>query len=284
MNKQINLKQKFIELFTDENIRKLPEGLEWCSECEGVGWHNKTKGYISLCTKCNGKGYVESHVCKDCGGKVKYYQRQCDKCHHKHWYEKQRKLEQERYNNAKKIKYKDYDCDKFWIENWNYVKSRDEFEDWLSDELYDNSEYPTWIFGTKKEQCLSVDICDVVSQACEDGYEDMYDNLDTDSLQPIQDQIDKWIADQGDCGCVYYEDYSVVVELDELIEEIKREVNRQMTVGNLIERLKEFDKTLDVCAVNNNDNPINDYYGVDDVYQITGSINETTNGCFVVFS
>ena len=55
-----------------------------------------------------------------------------------------------------------------------------------------------------------------------------------------------------------------------------------MTVAELVEKLQKFDQELLVCAVNTDCNPIDDYYDISDVYQITGSDRDAVNGCFIV--
>jgi len=46
-------------------------------------------------------------------------------------------------------------------------------------------------------------------------------------LQEIQDKIDEWIEQQGECALIYQEDYSTVILLDELIETFKEEMENE---------------------------------------------------------
>jgi hypothetical protein len=122
-----------------------------------------------------------------------------------------------------KIKYKDYKG-KFFIDE--RVVESDEFEEWLYQQILDGENYPDFVWGVKKELAFNIDIKEIVNDACEDGYEDMSENLDFDSLKPIQEQIDKWVVEQGDCIYNFFEDYSIWVELDELIEEILEQIEK----------------------------------------------------------
>jgi hypothetical protein len=131
------------------------------------------------------------------------------------------------YDKAEKIKYDEYkDNDSRFLINDRVVES-DDFEDWLYEQIVDGEDYPKWVWGVKKELAFNIDIQDIVYNACEDGYEDMSENLNFDTLKPIQEQIDKWIEQQGDSIYNYYEDYSIVVELDELIETILNDIKNE---------------------------------------------------------
>lgn len=224
--KQIDFREKFLELFPDNYIKKIPDNATICEECGGIGWHNKVEGFISLCNKCNGKGYIETRIC-ECGKELLYRgDIKCNDCNKKEIKIKQHEKEMLAYDKANKIKFKDYEG-KFWINSWDYVKDKDDLEEWLYDLIYDGEDYPTWIWGTKKVKCLNFDICEEINNACEnsDGYEDMFDYLDTKSLKPIQEQIDKWIEKQGSSVYSYHEDYKTVVILDDLIKDIKKQLD-----------------------------------------------------------
>jgi hypothetical protein len=219
----INLKQKFIEMFTDDNIRTLREDAGWCAECGGLGWHDKIRGYISLCTTCFGKGYIPFNICA-CGNVIdnQNYSK-CSNCHTHEFKLKQFENNKRRYEKAAKVSCSDYEG-KFWDDSWDYVKDKDDFEDWLYDQIISGDSYPTWVFGTYQKLSLNIDIYNTVHNACEDSYEGIEDNLDMNSLLPIQEQIDQWIMEQGDSAYTYEIDYKVVVELDDLIEEIKQNI------------------------------------------------------------
>ena len=223
--KELDFRAKFLELFPDNYMKKIPDNATICEECGGIGWHNKVEGFISLCNKCNGRGYNELKLC-DCGKEIKYStDNKCKDCMDKEFKDEQYKKELIAYQKANKISFKDYDG-KFWLSDWEYIKDKDDLEQWLYDLISEYEEYPTWIWGSIKIKCLDIDICDVVSDDCEnnDGYEGMYDNLDLSTLKPIQEQIDKWIEEQGDSIYSYTEDYKTVVLLDDLIEELKKEI------------------------------------------------------------
>ena len=225
--KQIDFREKFLELFPDNYIKKIPDNATICEECSGIGWHNKVEGFISLCNKCKGKGYIKTKFC-ECGKELLYHEdTKCNDCKQKEFKIKQQEKEMILYEKANKIKFKDYEG-KFWIDNWDYVKDTEDLEEWLYDLIVDGEDYPTWIWGTNKIKCLNIDIADIIYDACDDGYEGMYDNLEVSTLKPIQEQIDKWLEEQSDNVYSYSEDFNTVVLLDDLIEEIKKEIKEKL--------------------------------------------------------
>lgn len=227
--KEIDFRVKFLEMFPDNYIKKIPDNATICDNCQGIGWHNKVDGFISLCNKCYGKGYIETKFC-ECGKEILYHgDTKCNDCKQKEFKIKQQEKELIAYEKANKISFEAY-SGKFWIDSWDYVKDKDDLEEWLYDLISEGEDCPTWIWGTNKIKCLNIDIADVIYDACEngDGYEEMYDNLNLSTLKPIQEQIDKWLEEQGDSIYTYGEDYGNVVLLDDLIEEIKKEIKEKL--------------------------------------------------------
>lgn len=223
MSNTIDLKKKFLELFPDNYIRVIPDGMKVYENCGGVGWHNKTPGYISPCQVCKGKGFTGDRLCS-CGNKIEHpLHIKCKKCREK---EREGK-EQECFNKAKKVSFTDYDG-LFYSGDYNdHVKDKEDFKEWLYNRIFNGEEVPSWVWATKKTKCFNINIFDIVNDACEDGYEDMYDFLDTEALQPIQNKIDKWMEDQGDYLYYYHPDKSTVVLLDDIVEKLKEEINNK---------------------------------------------------------
>lgn len=82
-------------------------------------------------------------------------------------------------------------------------------------------DFPKWIWARKSGPVLSCDILNMIENECnDDGYEDMYENLDTsdDKLIEAQELVDKWIEEQGNRAHVYDEDRKTAIDLSEIYE------------------------------------------------------------------
>lgn len=96
----------------------------------------------------------------------------------------------------------------------------------MYDKIKEGEDYPTYIYGTDKQAVMSIDINDVISNACEEGYEEMTENLDYTGVDEIQILIDQWIEKQGDSNYCYYENDEVIL-LDELIKDIQKQIKEE---------------------------------------------------------
>lgn len=198
-----------------------------CPECKGMRFvyvEENGKGYIESCRRCHtGKLYV----CRHCGEGSTTNYCYCNKAkeeRHMKIRTEQAKKDAEAYQKAEKIHYKDY-TGKFILEDSDYVKDIDDAEEWIYDLLTEGTEPPEYLWAVEKHQHFSIVLKDVIYDKCEDGYEDMYDCLDTKSplLEQAQELIKQWEKEQGDRLCVFDETYKKAVIIKDLVEEIRKE-------------------------------------------------------------
>lgn len=229
------------ELFTEltsKLIIKLEDNEILCPTCKGLRFTYRQQGengYISNCTDCyNGKVYK----CKYCGKTNK-----TDRCECKEAYKerndifnaKEQAKEKELFEKAKKVKFADYEG-KFLLSGSDFVECSDSVYEWLYDKVIDEGityeDLPKYLWSTKAESVFSLDIDDIIQNECESGYEDMYSCLDTndENLTKAQEYLNKWCENQGDSLNIYYEDYSIAVLLDDLIEELKRDIEKEFNI------------------------------------------------------
>ena len=199
-----------------------------CPECKGMRFvyvEENGKGYIDTCRRCyTGKLYV----CKHCGEGYKTGYCHCKEASEERAMEfrmKQAKKDAEAFQKAEKIHYKDY-AGKFIIDGSEYIKDIDDVGEWIYDLLTDGTEPPEYLWAVEKHQHISIDLKDVVSDKCEDGYEDMYSHLNTASplISQAQELINQWEKEQGDSLCVFDETYRKAVIIKDLVEDIRKEI------------------------------------------------------------
>ena len=208
----INWREEIIKLFPETTERTLKENHIWCNDCNGLGLKRHGEHIIG-CVECYGKGQIE--LC-ECGNKKLRGWTICEDCRIKAL----KNNEINRFNKAEKIHYDDYDG-RFIVNDDTYNK--DDFEEWLYDRITEREEYPIYMFATKQIKVLDIDLNNVIQNCVENGYDDMSEHLDYKGIEEIQEKIDKWIDDQGDSAYCYEEDYSRVILLDKLIDELKGE-------------------------------------------------------------
>ena len=224
------------ELSTKELFEKLQEKLILnlseneipCPDCKGLMFvliEEKGNGYIKSCSRCHtGKLFI----CKHCGNGNPSGHCNCKgACEERHldWENKKKEKEEELFKKAAKIHYKEYDG-YFIIDGEEAVKDMDEVEEWLYERLFDGEEVPKYLWATTAEPHFSIDLCDVINGKCEDGYEDMYSHLNTQSnlIAKAQELLSEWEKEQGNSLCIYTQDYKRAIMIGDLIEEIKKEV------------------------------------------------------------
>lgn len=230
MNTQELFNQIQSRLILDLNENEVP-----CSKCKGLRFvYSQTddKGYIDNCTNCyNGRLYK----CKYCGKLNITDWCDCSKaCEERDnaYNKKQLEENQNRFDKAEKISYKYYDG-YFLFEGEEYIYDLDAIYDWLYEKIkYEkltDGELPKYLWATKSEPLFALDIKDIVYNKCEDGYEGMYDNLNTEDelLSKAQEYLDKWNKKQGDRINIYYEDYSKAIMIEELIREIREDIGNE---------------------------------------------------------
>lgn len=211
-------------------IIDLKENEMLCPECRGLTFVLKLDdsgehGHIERCNRCyTGK----LTVCKHCGnGNKSWCQcKEADDERHNEWRMKKAKKDAEAFQKAEKIHYKEYDG-KFIINDSDYIKDIDDVADWINDLLSEGEEPPEYLWAVESRPHFSIDLYDVINDKCEDGYEEMYSNLDTGSLllSQAQELISQWEKEQGESLYIFDETYKKAVIIKDLVEEIRKEVN-----------------------------------------------------------
>ncbi len=198
-----------------------------CPECKGLRFvliESNNKSYIESCRHCyTGKLFVCKHCNK--GYKSRCECREATDERNTEYQIKKAQKELEAYQKAEKIQYKDYKG-KFIVEDSEYIKDCEDLEEWLYERISEGKDVPEYLWACESNRHFSIDLKDVISDKCEDGYEEMYNNLDTGSplLSQAQELIEQWENEQGDSLCMYNETYKKAVVLKELIDEIIKEV------------------------------------------------------------
>jgi hypothetical protein len=201
-----------------------------CPECKALRFifvERNGSGYIESCSNCyNGKLYV----CKHCGKSNKTDHCQCKESNeerHNDFRIKQTQKELEAYQKAEKISYKDYNG-YYILSEEEHLKEHDDLEEWIYEKLVDGEVVPEFLWAVEGFPHASIDLKDVISDKCEDGYEDMYSHLDTNSplLVQAQELINQWEKEQGDRLCVFNETYEKAVIIKDLVEKIREEINK----------------------------------------------------------
>jgi hypothetical protein len=229
MENKISTRELYSQL-QDRLIIDLNENEILCPECKGLRFAFVEKGdsgFIESCRRCyTGKLYI----CKHCG---KSYKSSCD-CKEaqeersNEFRIKQAQKDFEAYQKAEKIHYKDYDG-KFILDNSEYIKDIDDISEWTYDQLSEGNDVPEYLWATESTPHFSIDLLDVIYDKCEDGYEEMYEHLDTGShlISEVQELVDKWEKEQGKSLNIYYEDNKKVIIIKDLVEEIKKEIEAE---------------------------------------------------------
>jgi len=219
--KIINWREMLIDLFPDRTERELNDNSKWCPECDGLGLVTVESKHIKGCVTCLGKGQINLCTNKDGEGCV-YGYTVCKSCLESENEKERIKGVKIRYKNAKKVTFENYKGKLFDPSNDELVVDKDEFIDSLS-EMISEGEFPKYVWGLTAYQNINVDMVQVVSDACEGGYEDQFEHLSAmDDLNHIQEAIDTWITNQGDAACCYNET-NVVVLLDDIIVKLQKE-------------------------------------------------------------
>jgi hypothetical protein len=226
--------QELFNELTNRLIIPLEDNEIQCPTCKGLRFVYKQqneKGYIENCTDCyNGKLYA----CKHCGTTNKTDHCNCKEAQKERdneFNQVQFKKEQELFDKAEKIQFNDYTG--YFIINEGHVDDAGAVYDWMYDKIkyekLSDNDLPKYLWSTEAEPVFSLNIKDIIDEKCEDGYEDMSSRLDTDDgdLEKAQEFLDKWYSKQGDSVNIYYENHSVAVLLDDLIKEIKENIEKE---------------------------------------------------------
>jgi len=210
-------------------IIDLKEDTTLCPECKGLHFiyvENDGKGYIQSCNHCyNGVLYT----CKYCGQGNKTDCCYCEEARNEERNEfrlKQIQRDNELYQKAEKINYKDYNG-YYLLGSDEHLREQDDLEEWIYEKILAKEDIPEYLWAVEGSPHISIDLMDVIYDDCEDGYEDMFSYLDTKSslLLQAQDLIDQWEKDQGDSLCIFNETYKKAIIIKDLIEKIRSEIN-----------------------------------------------------------
>jgi hypothetical protein len=227
MENKISTRELYSQL-QDKLIINLDENEIPCPECKGLHFvfvEKNNSGYIESCRRCyTGKLFV----CKYCGTANKTDHCNCKEAQEERnnkFYCEQTKKDFDAYQKAEKIHYRDYDG-KFILEDSEYVKDIDDVAEWIYEQISEGNDVPQYLWATESSPHFSIDLLDVISDKCEDGYEEMYEHLDTSShlIVEAQELIEKWEKEQGDSLNIYYKDYTKAILIKDLVEEIKKEI------------------------------------------------------------
>jgi hypothetical protein len=166
-------------------------------------------------------------ICKYCGTSNKSWC-QCKEANderHNNWRIKQAKKDAEAFQKAEKINYKDYNG-YYLFGSTEYIKIQDDLEEWIYEKLHDGEDVPEYLWVVEGQPHFSIDLLDVISDKCEDGYDDMYSQLSTESPLLIQAQelISQWEKEQGESLYIFNENYKKAVIIKDLVEKIKEEI------------------------------------------------------------
>lgn len=180
---------------------------------------------------------LECCIPKHCGKGNKTDYCQCDEAREERdsaYRLKQAQKEFEAYQKAEKVNYQDYDG-YFILPISERLQDSDDVRDWIYDELVNSEDVPEYLWAVKGTPHFSIDLYDVISDKCEDGYEDMYSNLGTKSplLSQAQELIKQWEKEQGESLCIFEETYKKAVIIKDLIIEIRSEINKARDVGKV---------------------------------------------------
>lgn len=214
----INWREEFLKLLPETTLRELEDNCIWCDKCSGIGFTREGSS-LCVCNKCKGKGYIK--LCSSgCGNLPEGYSPLCAECKDKVFRDLAAKKNKDNYNKATKIKFADYEG--VFLSGGDSITDKDDFEDWLY-ELVVEGDYPEYVYGTTREKIININLEDMVYAACEDTYEGMVQGIDCVGLDDIQTLFDEWVESQGEANYMYTEDFSVVVLLDDLIIELKKQ-------------------------------------------------------------
>lgn len=223
------------ELFSqlqDKLIIKLGENEIICPGCKGLRFvlvEGEEKAHVESCRHCyTGKQYV----CKHCGKGNKTDHCECTEAREERdniYRAKQAEKDFKAYQKAEKMNCKDYDG-YFILPHTERLQSIEDVEEWIRELILDGCDVPEYLWAVEGDRHFTIDLKEVISEKCEDGYEDMYSSLSTGSPLLIQAQelINKWEDEQGDSLCLFTETYKKAVIIKDLVEEVRKSLDNDI--------------------------------------------------------
>ena len=161
--------RELFEQLQNKAIIKLNANEIICPTCKGLRMvltlNDDGHGYVDQCKDCyNGK----LTICPYCGKANRTDYCNCDAYKRaEKKVQEQKKLET--MQKAKHIKFSDYDGKFFSLYDENRVIDKERFEEEYS-ESFNPDRSPKYVFATKPHQHFNIDIYDIISDLCEDGY------------------------------------------------------------------------------------------------------------------
>lgn len=223
VRKTVKIADAFRDLLDKTLIKDLYDNEDICPVCHGIGLRiddnpygltedpDKSAGHfpykhqsIRFCQNCY-NGIV--HICPDCGKQIPRSRLicDCDAAQRRRQQEqdcKRNKKEKERLEKAEK-----HEPDAlgsmfvmaqsdFFPHNEGYFSYWEDFFDNWNEDREEFREKPLYVWGTEKIE-MSLDASDIVSSACEDLYEDAYDNIGSAAIAELQESLDEWKQKYG---------------------------------------------------------------------------------------
>ena len=219
VRKTVDVTDVFGELIGKKLIKDLHDNEEICPVCHGIGLRiddnpyglsddlDKSAGHfpykhqsIRFCQNCY-NGIVRR--CPDCGKQLPRCRLVCDceAVQQRRQQEADRK-EKEQFEKAEKH---EPNClgsmfvmaqSDFFPYNEGYFSYWEDFFDIWNEDREEFSKKPLYVWGTEKIE-MSLDASSIISSACEDLYEDAYDDIGSAAIAELQEYLDKWKKKYG---------------------------------------------------------------------------------------
>lgn len=207
--KVVNIEDAFGELIGKKLIKDLHDNEEICPVCHGTGLRIEDNPYglsddpdkragqfpykhqsIRFCPNCY-NGVVR--FCPDCGKQIPRCRTlcDCDAVVQRRQQEENRK-EKERLEKAEKHEPNALGSlftmaqSDFYSHNEGYFSCWEDFFDSWNEDREEFTGKPLYVWGTEEVE-MSFDASSIVSNACEDMYEDAYDDIGADAVAEIRD-------------------------------------------------------------------------------------------------
>lgn len=212
--KIVNITDAFGELIGKQLIKDLHDNEEICPVCHGIGIRIEDNPYglsndpnkivgrfpykhqsIRFCPNCY-NGVVR--YCPDCGKQIPRGRTicDCDAVKQRRQQEEDRK-EKELLEKSEKhepntlgTQFAMAQSD-FFPYNEGYFSDWEEFFDSWNEDREEFTEKPVYVWGTEEVE-MSFDASGIVSMACEDMYDDAYDDIGADAINEMQQYLDEW--------------------------------------------------------------------------------------------
>lgn len=217
--KVVNIEDAFGELIGKKLIKDLHDNEEICPVCHGTGLRIEDNPYglsddpdkragqfpykhqsIRFCPNCY-NGVVR--FCPDCGKQIPRCRTlcDCDAVAQRRQQEENRK-EKERLEKAEKHEPNALGSlftmaqSDFYSHNEGYFSCWEDFFDSWNEDREEFTGKPLYVWGTEEVE-MSFDASSIVSNACEDMYEDAYDDIGADAVAEMQRYLNEWKEKYG---------------------------------------------------------------------------------------